>query len=466
MGIEKDISQLLEAKVISSDTALSIKEYYHKGNSITKTKLLVLCSVLGAIFIGGGIVLIFAHNWNIFSRQVKTIIAFVPLFFAQLLCVIALLKKKKSIGLTEGSTAFLFVIVGASMALVSQIYQIQGSLSKFMVVWLLLMLPVLYIFCTPTLSLLCSLGIAYLSGHLYLEAFALTHNLQIGFYELGAVLLLLFLLPFYIYYQKKNTRGAIVALQNWCICITLIFSVKILVIYFLGSLKYDVDYVQYFTYALVCLLLYLFGTRIYPIKKYSFINAYKIFGIVVLFVVVFINMSDFLTITKTYDDNELEFLTTRAILLAHFVIAVLMYALVQYASIKKIAASSSPKRKWHVDNIEIMFILLIVIGILQHSFDVVIHFTFGSLQNDITLGVVLVNILVMYNGIALLIQGKMNTSVEQMNIGMLCILLWFIVQFFDANFPYLLKGMIFVLLGIFFLVMNVAMLTICRKKHE
>ena len=81
-------------------------------------------------------------NFSIFT---KSCISFLPLLIGQAATAFSLLKKPTDKAWTEPSAVFLFFAVRASMALISQIYNIPGNFSVFVLSWMLLCLPLVYI---------------------------------------------------------------------------------------------------------------------------------------------------------------------------------------------------------------------------------------------------------------------------------------------------------------------------------
>lgn len=157
----KDIPELVKADVISQETADKIRDYYRKQGGQSTNRLFIVFGILGAILVGLGIILIIAHNWDELSRTTKILLAFLPLLVGQVLCGFVLLKKQDSVAWRESGTSFLFFTVGASISLVSQIYNIPGNLSSFLLTWMLLCLPLIYVMRSSIASLLYLIGITY-----------------------------------------------------------------------------------------------------------------------------------------------------------------------------------------------------------------------------------------------------------------------------------------------------------------
>ena len=131
MRIIKEIPELLQAGVISESTAIKIEEYYRSKKTPVSNNFFLVSGILGAILVGLGVILILAHNWDTLSRELKLFFAFLPLVSAQALCGYALLKKRDSDAWREVAATLLFFGVAASIALVSQIYNIPGDLNDF-----------------------------------------------------------------------------------------------------------------------------------------------------------------------------------------------------------------------------------------------------------------------------------------------------------------------------------------------
>ena len=105
---------------------------------------LMLGSV-GALMVGVGLIVLISHNWDEFSRIQRLACAFVPLLAAQMWTGFLLGRgpiepvwKLESAGLLQT------MAVGACIGLVSQIYHIGGEWTRFLVVWCLLSLPMVW----------------------------------------------------------------------------------------------------------------------------------------------------------------------------------------------------------------------------------------------------------------------------------------------------------------------------------
>jgi uncharacterized membrane protein len=134
-------------------------------------------------------------------------LAFLPLLTGQLLCAWARWKKHNSAAWQESSTAFLFWGIGASIALISQIYHIPGDTGPFLLSWMLLCLPLIYLMKASATSLMFLGGITLYAMHVS-DA---SQNVQDVYFWL----LLTAHLPYYIRLVKEAPKGLLTLLHHW-----------------------------------------------------------------------------------------------------------------------------------------------------------------------------------------------------------------------------------------------------------
>ena len=216
MNLEKDIQELLDAKVITADTAKKMQVYYEQKENGSNSRLFLVFGIIGAVLVGLGLILIVAHNWDNFDRTVKTALSFTPLFLGQLACVFALLKKSRETAWREGSATFLFLAIGANIALIGQVYNIPGSLSSYLEIWMLLGLPLIYLMRSSVASYAYLIGITYY----IIEVGYWSHNLSTYSYWL----FLLGALPHYYYLLKNKRQSNFLAFHNWLIPLSLVVA--------------------------------------------------------------------------------------------------------------------------------------------------------------------------------------------------------------------------------------------------
>src|SRR5208283_1013775 len=155
---------LVSDGTLSSDAAQRLRQRYGEAEGGRGQQAATLFGVLGAVLVGGGIILLLAHNWDDFSRPTRAALSFAPLVLAQALAGFALWRRPDSVPWREGAGAFLTLAIGASIALIAQTYNISGDLGDFLLTWTLLALPVAYVLGATLPAILYLFGIAAWAG--------------------------------------------------------------------------------------------------------------------------------------------------------------------------------------------------------------------------------------------------------------------------------------------------------------
>jgi uncharacterized membrane protein len=196
--LRTELPALVSSGTISAENAQAIERYYDANTRGSHKVGVVLLAAVGSILVAAGIVLLIAHNWDDFSRPVRSIVAFLPLIAAQALSVFVLMRRDESKAWRESAAIFNVGAIGTAISLVSQTYQIHGSLANFIFVWMLLSLPLVYLMRT-TLG-----AITYLIGA---WVWLLTRDKADGFDPLFFWLLLLLVIPYFAALYRRD-RGS------------------------------------------------------------------------------------------------------------------------------------------------------------------------------------------------------------------------------------------------------------------
>lgn len=119
----------------------------------TPLRNIILLS-MGALLISLGIVSLLAANWDQLSRPMRTAIAFTPLLLSIGAWLYGRVNNISTRAYQEPLGIFWTLSIGSGIAIISQTYQISGSVDNFVMTWALLTLPILYstLAATPTVS--------------------------------------------------------------------------------------------------------------------------------------------------------------------------------------------------------------------------------------------------------------------------------------------------------------------------
>jgi uncharacterized membrane protein len=142
-----ELPRLVERGVLTPDAAEALRHHYGPLDSADAGASWgqILLASFGALLVGGGIILIVAHNWDDLGRPARAALVLAMLAAAQALTIYAAARRPNSIAWREAASAFLVCAVGAAIALVGQTYNVGGSFESLMRAWLWLVVLVPYL---------------------------------------------------------------------------------------------------------------------------------------------------------------------------------------------------------------------------------------------------------------------------------------------------------------------------------
>lgn len=151
---QKDILELIErwrdTGVVSLEQAGYMKA---EVEAITKetsgNRFITTIMLFGAAALSLGVLLVIASNWRYFGDGIKTLIALLlpvlPLTFAY----VQLVARQKSTVLARAANVLGVALIGGSLALIGQIYNLEADYTRFLYTWTFLSLPFIYVFKRP-----------------------------------------------------------------------------------------------------------------------------------------------------------------------------------------------------------------------------------------------------------------------------------------------------------------------------
>lgn len=407
-----------EQGLVSNEAKNSILDLYRSqedGDERRSALSNILLVSLGALLIGGGIILLLAHNWENFGKGLRTFLSFLPLVLAQALCWYGVQYQPQSRPLRESGAVLLFFAVAASIALISQTYHIYGDLERFLVVWLLLTLPIVYLMRSATTLMLISAIILWLCC-LEREPYWLLY---------------IALAPYLYKLHRQNSR----LLLHWSLWIGLI-GLTISVVY--GSSYYasPLDHWGiYIALALGCAF-YALGYWWFGFDNTKFwTNAPTSLGILIIgFISLMFTWygrtlpSDLWQVESPMTLNEYAILTI-------FTVSIVFTALFITRNWKVLSVSN-----W-VALSSFAFVLLGITGFFIH-------------QNQ-NVFVIASNLYILTGSVLLMFQGINRNRLLLLNGGLIWFSLLVLFRFFDSDIPFVYKGVIFIVIGSAFIATNI-----------
>lgn len=423
-SILKDLPDLITANVITEETAQRIRAFYQQKEEHAPNRLVIVFGILGALLVGLGIILIIAHNWDTLGKAPKLGIALLPLLIGQAVCAFVLLKKSTSIAWREGAATFLFLAIAASISIVSQVYNIEGTLHGFLFLWMVLALPVIYILRSSLASLLYIVGITWYACEL-----SYFHYPNTTAWWYWALLVLM--LPHYYQLYRERIQSNFFTFHSWFIALS------------------------------ITAVLGMFGDMLDELTVAAYINVFCIFILI----------------------GQIEKIRERRLITNGFLVggSLGIISLLLFLSFEWFWEEVFDNSIYHVDLLHaypywitfaIAVVLLIVQGMRQsfislnvksYAFVVVLILLLVSFQLPV-LARVLDNILLFAFGVFTIRDGARQDKLSLLNYGLLILTALIICRFFDLDMSFVARGLLFVLVGAGFFAANIWMVK--KRKHE
>ena len=158
--LRDELPGLQRAGVLDATAAERLRTHYEAASPAARRNWAALViSVIGALLLGGGVILLIAHNWEALPKAVRLAVAVGPLLVAQVLAWPALgAKARTRPGYAEAVGGIWALVLGAAIAIVSQIYHLGGDTETFLLVWAMGVLPIVYLL-DSTLAAWVALGL-------------------------------------------------------------------------------------------------------------------------------------------------------------------------------------------------------------------------------------------------------------------------------------------------------------------
>lgn len=424
----KELPELVSQGVLSSESSENLHKHYGEvKNTDKRWFVIMLCGVLGVLLIGLGIISIIAHNWEQLSRTVRGVISILPLLLGQMFALSVLIKWPASHALKEASGTFLSLMVGASIALISQTYNIPGDTADFILIWMLLILPIVYLLQAAIPAAFFAVGIVSWAGYVTNSPMQ-----SILFWPLLALIV-----PYFIwslYQEKFAVRSTILA---FVMAISLYFGAA----FSLGK-TFSGSWIIILS-SLIGIFFYLGTADIKKISKH-WQRPFAVLGGVGAFV-----MMLFLTYRYPWDSISSRYyynVTDMSSWLAvpDHVVTFILIAAALLCFLRCVRGN---------DLMRTMFCALPLIALIGFVFYGVSEFFAIWLFNGYLLIVSVIRIM----------NGVKNDHLGVVNSGMFMLATLVVARFFDGEINFIIKGLVFILIGIGFLVTNVMIL---RRKGE
>lgn len=393
-----ELKQLTTLGYLEQAQLERIQDEYIKTRKEHHNAFLIF-ALIGVVFIGAGVISLFAYNWSMFSREMKAFIAFLPLLGVQVLLFLKIRAQASEVWIQSLSLALGIAFLSA-LGLIYQAYQISYSLQSMLLTGFVLMLPVVYLLDGYYLALLYMAGICWTG------------------WNSDYILLASLLLPYYIKCVRKD--GA-------CRLLSLCF--------FIWMLYLAILYVPYgaFYACILILLIYMTIERpaLYPVLAGRML--YVMLFTKAVFYLFFNNFTELFG----YGSPDPYFYHMQDPLL----LALLAGAFIRiYIFYKKKAG------KARLD----LLLSVILCGLLTADLMVFPYASFLAYE-------ILVNLCLIAFSLYKLLRGIKSANLVSVRRYTAAIILYIVLKVSLGNYQLLVKGIVFLIAGLAFLAVNYRM---------
>lgn len=424
-----ELPNLVAKGVVDAATADKIRGHYGETPPNRPGRMAILVfGILGAMLIGAGIILVLAHNWDALSRPVRAALSFLPLLLAQGLAFWVILRRGESLAWRESAASLVFLMIGASISLVAQTYNISGDLPQFILTWSLLGLPLLYSLNALTPAVFYLWGITAWACHVRSE-----DGFAAGYWPLLALLA-----PFAASLVRENRFQPRLTALLWTACVSVAIAAGV-------TTERVVPGAWVIVYSSLFALLFLCGEFWFDAVEGFWTRPLRHFGAGGILVLSFL-------LTFEWPWHEIGWHYSRWEQIAdnpwRAAPDAILGGIVPLLAIALLVTTW--RRRQHLG---LMLGIAPVLAVCGYGVAGITG-TFAPAAAIFDIYLLVVGLWLLVTGIRIPLQG-------QMNVGLLVISALIVARFFDTDLDFLLRGLLFIALGVAFLVTNIV---IIRRK--
>ncbi|HWR40335.1 MAG TPA: DUF2157 domain-containing protein [Patescibacteria group bacterium] len=406
------LPELVDKGVLSAETAERIREYYGPPPAgLVRWTVMTVFGLIGCVLLGLGIILILGHNWDRLDHLTRLLISLGLLLAAQGAAALALWRKKDSVAWREGAASFLMLAVGASIALVGQTYHLADDFKTFVLVWMLLSWPLVYLMDAKSVAGMYLVGITAWMASVQ----------DLGTTKQMVWALMAVLLPYYGRLLKTDRYSHSAVVLSWML---------ILCFYICFHMSGE-KHLWKLLYSLLFSATYFVGLLWFGDGERNWKQPFQAVGLLGS-----VGMAYFLSFKMSWSNVYLSPVLADASREECFLALGLALLLAGLAILLK-------KRGLVRTGLNGALPVVVAGGYWLHS-----------LNQSGMYAAALLSFYLLGLSISLIWQGARETRLGLLNLGMMMLAALVLLRFFDFNYSFIVRGVAFIFLGLAFLIVN------------
>ncbi|HPI03119.1 MAG TPA: DUF2157 domain-containing protein [Candidatus Goldiibacteriota bacterium] len=421
-----ELPKLEADKVVTGAVSEKIRNYY--GSLVDKNAVhpvLAIFYVMGSVLIGLGIILLIGYNWDNIPRLFKVITSLLPVTIGM---GAGYFTYKKGMGKSwkEGVAVFWFLSIGATIALISQTYNIHGEIADFFLIWLILGFPVIYVLKSPMAYFLYMAGAVTWASIVQID----------GGFATAFWLFIAAAMPFYIKLFIEDRYSPVVIRTSFITAAAFTSAVGL-------TLEKCVPGLWMIIYSSLFCFIYMLSARLYDDNEPAIKKPYNWFSAVGIAVLMLLLSYDWAwdSIGWNHYRHGGNFYEQAAVF--DYLLTVVLPACAVYMMVDVIKS----KKKMILD-----YGASFVIVIACYIFVALA----GKVLGDTAVAAALffINIYIVYLSAVTIKFGIENRHMMTVNSGMFLFGILVLLRFLDMDLSLLIRGVAFIIMGVVFLVSN------------
>lgn len=407
LGVQADT--WVKMGFISNEQNNMIIDFYKDNNYPKKQDLLpMILAIIGSILVGLGTILLIGKNWEMLSRETRLVISVFPFLIGFSFAFWFVTKNPNKFYL-ESSGIFISISIIAGLGLVGQTYHVVSPAQSLYLASALISIPFIYLI-QSTLS-----GIAYVV--LVCIAISLSPKVSPDTLFFEGIILILLLVPYILNKKNKTSSFELEWLKGIMLFsgIIIIFSTASTEVFIFEKL------IVYGLFLITCN-----DQKLYNSNFMRYIGIFIIFSIFFSF-----------TFEYRWRYFEFNFDLEQWIILLFLLLSTLI---LMYRS--------------YQEHQNVSYLPFMMLPLLSMVYNFIPHTEF--LENILFWGFnaafFITAIYYFFTGYKSMIHE--NSSILKANMGLLLILVIISKWFFDMEISFLARGLLFIILGISFLIFN------------